>query len=153
MSMSDLSSFEGKFDVVISSLAVHYIKDFDKLLFEIHNLLEDDGLFIFSQEHPLTTALLTNNYWSRDANGNITHYNLSGYSLEGERRINWLVDNVIKYHRTFSSIINALVNQRFIIEKVFEPIPDQNIMEKEASYRRYNHKPDFLFIRLRKGSL
>lgn len=153
MSMSDLSSIEEKFDLVVSSLAVHYIQDFDKLLFEIQGLLNDKGIFIFSQEHPLTTALTSDNYWSKDENGDILHYNLADYSLEGERRTSWIVDNVIKYHRTFSSILNALVNNGFTIERVLEPIPDQTIMKENPSYRRYYHKPDFLFIRARKGDL
>lgn len=153
MSMSDLSSVEEKFDLVVSSLAVHYIQDFDKLLYEIHGLLNDKGLFIFSQEHPLTTALTKENYWSKDENGEISHYNLSDYSLEGERKTSWIVEDVIKYHRTFSSIINALVNNGFVVEKIIEPIPDESVMEKHPSYRRYYHKPDFLFIRARKGDL
>ncbi len=153
ISMSDLSSVEGKFDVVVSSLAVHFIQDFNKLLYEIQGLLNDGGLFIFSQEHPLTTALTKDNNWSKDENGDILHYNLSDYSLEGERKTSWIVKDVIKYHRTLSAILNALVNNGYIIERVLEPIPDQTIMKKHPSYRRYYHKPDFLFIRVRKGDL
>jgi SAM-dependent methyltransferase len=153
MSMSNLSSIEEKFDVVISSLAVHYIQDFGKLLFEIQDLLNEGGSFIFSQEHPLTTALTTNNFWSKDENGDILHYNLTDYSLEGERKTKWIVDDVIKYHRTFSSIINSLVTNGFIVEKIIEPIPDKAIIEKHPNYRRYYHKPDFLFIGSRKQHL
>lgn len=153
MSMSDLSSIEEKFDLVVSSLAVHYIQDFDKLLFEIQGLLNNKGIFIFSQEHPLTTALTKGNYWSKDENDEILHYNLSDYSLEGERKTSWIVEDVIKYHRTFSSIINALANNGFVVEKIIEPIPDESIMKKDPAYRRYYHKPDFLFIRARKGEL
>lgn len=58
-SMTDLDDSTGMFDVVFSSLAVHYIKDFDKLVKDIFNHLNQGGYFIFSQEHPLTTALLT----------------------------------------------------------------------------------------------
>jgi trans-aconitate methyltransferase len=32
LSMNDLSSLKNKFDIILSSLAVHYIKDFDRLL-------------------------------------------------------------------------------------------------------------------------
>ena len=153
MSMSDLSAVEGKFDVVLSSLALHYIQNFDKLLHEIHGLLNTGGLLIFSQEHPLTTALKKENYWSRDENGNILHYNLTDYSLPGERKTRWIVDDVIKYHRSFSSIFNSLINAGFIVEEVLEPILDETIMEKHPSYRKYYHKPDFLLIRARKGDL
>ena len=66
MSMSDLSSLDGKFNVVFSSLAVHYIEDFDKLLTEIYRLLDENGILIFSQEHPFTTALQKEPRWTKD---------------------------------------------------------------------------------------
>ena len=150
MSMSDLSSLDGKFNVVFSSLAVHYIEDFDKLLTEIYRLLDENGLLIFSQEHPLTTALQKEPRWTKDSEGDILHYHLSDYSIPGIRTSTWIVDGVIKYHRSFSSIINSLSAAGFIIEKMLEPLPGTDIMEKYPSYKKYYHKPDFLLIRARK---
>jgi 2-polyprenyl-3-methyl-5-hydroxy-6-metoxy-1,4-benzoquinol methylase len=103
-SMTDLDEITEKYDVVFSSLAVHYIADFDKLVKNVYNLLNHGGYFIFSQEHPLTTALLTQNYWTRNSENERIHYNLTTYALEGERKVSWIVDGVIKYHRTTSSI-------------------------------------------------
>lgn len=151
MSMNDLSTCEGKFDVVLSSLAVHYIENFDKLLTSIYGLLNDNGIFIFSQEHPLTTALKKGPRWSRDESGNIVHYNLTDYSDLGERKTTWIVDNVIKYHRSFSAILNALISAGFVIEKVVEPLPNEATMEQYPSYKKYWHKPDLLLIRVRKS--
>ena len=150
MSMNDLSEIKQEFDIILSSLAVHYIEDFDKLLRSIYKILKTDGLFIFSQEHPLTTALIKDDYWSKDNEGNILHYNLTNYSLMGVRSTNWIVDNVIKYHRSFSSLINSLVDVGFAVEKVLEPLPDEEIMSHHPAYRKYYHKPDFLLIRVRK---
>ncbi|MDD4761189.1 MAG: class I SAM-dependent methyltransferase, partial [Bacteroidaceae bacterium] len=148
-SMTDLNEITEKFDVVFSSLAVHYIEDFDKLVKDIYNLLNHGGYFIFSQEHPLTTALLTQNYWTRNPENERIHYNLTTYALEGERKVTWIVDGVIKYHRTISSIINSLANCGFIIEQVLEPIPSNDIMKQYPSYKKYIHKPDFLLIKVR----
>ena len=39
--MEDISKIEGKFDIVFSSLAFHYVKDYDKLTKDIYNLLDD----------------------------------------------------------------------------------------------------------------
>jgi SAM-dependent methyltransferase len=150
MSMSDLSGLNQKFDIALSSLAVHYIEDFNGLLQSVYRLLNNNGLFIFSQEHPLTTALKKENYWSYDDDDNIAHYNLTDYSMLGERKTSWIVDNVIKYHRSFSSIFNSLIEVGFIIEKVLEPMPPVEIMSQHPAYRRYYHKPDFLLIRTRK---
>jgi len=149
-SASDLHEIKNKFDVVISSLAVHYIEDLKKLAKDVFNLLNDGGYFIFSQEHPLTTALLSDDYWTKTEDGEIIKYNLTTYSLEGERRINWLNNEVIKYHRSFSGIINSLVETGFTIEKMLEPVPSEDIMEQYPAYKRYIHKPDFLMIRAKK---
>ncbi len=150
MSMSDLSSLQGGYDVAVSSLAVHYIENFDALLDHIHRLLSPNGLFVFSQEHPLTTALKREPRWSRDGEGRIRHYNLTDYSLPGERKIHWIVDGVVKYHRSFSSIFNSLVQAGFIIEAVREPVPDATVMDQYPAYKKYIHKPDFLLIRARR---
>lgn len=149
-SMTGLNEITEKYDVVFSSLAVHYIEDFDKLVSDIYNLLNEGGYFIFSQEHPLTTALLTQNYWTRNADNEHIHYNLTTYALEGERKVTWIVDGVIKYHRTMSSIINSLSNAGFIIDKILEPIPSKEIMDQYPSYKKCIHKPDFLLIKVKK---
>lgn len=36
----------------------------------------------------------------------------------GEQESVWFVDNVKKYHRMFSSIVNTLTNEVFTIEKM-----------------------------------
>ena len=151
MSMSDLSPLDDIFDVIVSSLAIHYIENLDKLLIDVYRLLDDKGIFIFSQEHPFTTALLKEPRWSRDSEGNILHYNLTDYSIPGMRKTTWIVDEVVKYHRSFSSIVNSLSDAGFIIEKMLEPLPGTDIMEKYPSYKKYYHKPDFLLIRARKN--
>lgn len=152
MSMSDLSPLHDKFHVICSSLALHYIEDLDKLLTDVYRLLDDKGIFLFSQEHPFTTALLKEPRWSKDSEGNILHYNLTGYSMPGIRKTAWIVDEVIKYHRTFSSIIHSLSAAGFLIEEMLEPLPSAEIMEKYPSYKKYYHKPDFLLIRARKNN-
>jgi len=57
IAMEDILSLEMKFDIIISSLAFHYIKDFDKLICDCYNLLNDGGYLVFSQEHPITTCI------------------------------------------------------------------------------------------------
>ena len=61
ISMENISLINEKFDVVISSLAFHYIEDYDKLIKDIYKLLNENGQLIFSQEHPLSTGTILNN--------------------------------------------------------------------------------------------
>jgi SAM-dependent methyltransferase len=150
MDMNDLSTIKEKFDVVFSSLSVHYIEDFNQFIASVAALLNERGYLIFSQEHPLTTAPMKGASWTRDEQGDIVHYNLTDYARSGERRTYWFVENVIKYHRTFSEVVNTLVQNGLAIEKMLEPVPAQETIERLPKYEKGLHKPNFLVVKARK---
>ena len=150
MPMEDIAALQDTFDIVISSLAFHYVEDFEGVIRNIHNLLKENGIFIFSQENPLCTCHSGGDRWTRDENGNKLHLNLADYGVEGERKTVWFVDDVKKYHRTFSTIVNALIEAGFTIEKMIEPLPTEELLEKYPDYGDLFHKPDFLLIRVKK---
>ena len=150
MPMEDLDKIEERFDLVVSSLAVHYVDDFAGVVKNIHNLLNPGGLFVYSQENPLNTCHSGGNRWTRDENGNKLYLNLANYGVEGERESVWFVDNVKKYHRMFSTIVNTLVDAGFIIEKMIEPMPDEEMLKQHPDQKDLFHKPDFLLIRASK---
>ncbi|MDR0838663.1 MAG: class I SAM-dependent methyltransferase [Oscillospiraceae bacterium] len=145
--MSDLSFITAKFDVVFSSLAIHYVKDFARFAKSVAALLNPGGYFIFSQEHPLTTAPLAGASWTRDVSGIALHYNLTDYARGGKRSTTWIVDGVVKYHRTFSELINALTDCGFMIEKLSEPVPTEETILRLPAYAQDLHKPNFLLIK------
>lgn len=68
------------------------------------------------------------------------------YPESGERNVYWLVDNVVKYHRKFSDIINALVKAGFHIVKVKEPTVSDEVIELNKSLARCKHVPDYLLV-------
>ena len=76
--------------------------------------------------------------------------NLADYGIEGERESVWFVDHVKKYHRTFSTIINTLINAGFTIGKMIEPLPTEEMLEQYPEYKDLLHKPDFLLLRVKK---
>ena len=61
------------------------------------NMLDTEGIFIFSQENPLCTCHSGGNRWTRDEQGNKIHLNLADYGIEGERESVWFVNNVKKH--------------------------------------------------------
>lgn len=150
MAMEDIKQLDEKFDVIVSSLAFHYVDDFSKVVAKVYDLLNEGGTFIFSQEHPLCTCHSGGDRWTRNECGEKLHLNLANYGIEGERESVWFVDNVKKYHRTFSTIINTLIDMGFVIEKVVEPIPSEEFLEKYPDYNDLLHKPDFLLVKVRK---
>lgn len=149
--MSDLSFLGKKFDVVFSSLALHYIADFETFSKSVYDVMTSGGYFIFSQEHPLTTAPIQGNGWTKNDKGEILHYNLTDYLRSGKRCTTWIVDGVEKYHRTFSDIVNALCSAGFSIEKMLEPPPAKEAIKHDIKYEKHFHKPNFLLIKAKKN--
>ena len=96
MPMEEIVRLQEKYDVVISSLAFHYVEDFEGVVRNVYNLLDENGVFIFSQENPLCTCHSGGNRWTRDEDGNKLHLNLADYGIEGERESVWFIDNVKK---------------------------------------------------------
>lgn len=150
MPMENIAQINESFDVVVSSLALQYVEDFVGVVKNIYTLLDTDGIFIFSQEHPLVTCHSGGSRWTRDENGEKKHVNLANYGVEGEREAKWFVDNVKVYHRTFSKIVNTLLEAGFSIENMIEPLPTLEMLERYPDYKDLLHKPDFLLMKVKK---
>lgn len=146
--MEELTLIGQKFDLVVSSLAFHYVEDFEGLIKDIYNILEDGGYLVFSQEHPLATSYSTGERWTKNNKGEKIYANISNYGREGERNIGWFVEGVKKYHRTFSTILNVLIQVGFKIEKIVEPLPNDDIIDSYPKYNDLFHKPDFLLLKV-----
>lgn len=116
------------FDVIISSLAFHYVRDFEALAEKISRWLKPGGAFVFSVEHPVFTSAGSQD-WFYDAKGNIMHFPVDRYYYEGERDAVFLGEHVIKYHRTLTTYINTLLNDGFLLKKIIEPQPPKSMMD------------------------
>ena len=151
MSMTDISNLNETFDFIYSSLAFHYVKDFDAFAKDMYSVLNAGGQLLFSQEHPIITSTVDGaGHFNKDENGEKVSYTFSNYNQPGERKIHWYVDGVIKYHRTFSNIINALAKAGFVIEEVCEPVPEDRVIEKVPAWIKEYIKPNFLIVKAKK---
>lgn len=152
LDMCDIKKLDRKYDVITSSLAVHYIADWGGLAGCVYDCLNENGVFVFSQEHPLTTAPLCGPDYEENKDGEGIHYHLSDYGRGGKRTIHWLTDGVEKYHRTFSEILNTLTETGFRIEKLAEPLPAEEVIEKNPRMRKEFHKPSFFLVKAVKNN-
>ena len=59
-------------------------------------------------------------------------------------------ENVIKYHRNFEEIINTLIENGFIIDKILELLPSEYAIKKNPKYINQYDRPFFLFVRAKK---
>lgn len=123
------ASFDGdQFDIVISSLAFHYIPSFEAVAKNVHSYLKDGGKFVFSVEHPVFTAYGTQD-WYYDENGEILHFPVDNYFYEGERTAHFLGSEVTKYHKTLTTYLDGLLTNGFAINRLVEPTPPESMLE------------------------
>jgi len=149
MPIEDIDFQDNSFDVVISSLALHYIKSFENILDKVDRCIPSGGEFIFSVEHPIFTASGEQD-WYYDDEGNTIHWPVDRYFYEGSRRAKFLGEEVIKYHKTLTTYINCLINSGFEITGVTEPKPEERMLEKVPGMLEELRRPMMLIISSRK---
>ena len=152
--VSNILSYETeiKFDVIVSSLAFHYIEDFNLLMEKLNKLLANDGILLFSTEHPLTTATKQQENWSH-VESRFNHYKLDHYFEESARPIEWLDTEVIRYHRTIGTLMNTIIDNGFIIERVIDTGNTEMSLKlwDEEHIMKVNHRPPFIVIKAKKS--
>lgn len=152
MFAEEIGGINDKFDVVVSCLAIHYIENFEKLFADVHAILNDGGEFVFSMEHPMYTASKFAQKWITEPDSNIaTGFVTDHYGEEGVRNITWLGKTITKYHHKVDTVFNALISAGFNFEKVIEPSPSKELIEKVPKTAHELHRPAYLIIKCRKG--
>lgn len=132
------------FDVVYSSLALHYIENLEGLMACIHGALIPRGRLIFSVEHPIVTAP-ANPGWSADAEGRKT-WPVNNYLAEGPRSTDWLAKGVIKQHRTIATYVNMLLRCGFALSHLDEWAPTEAQIAAQPLWADERQRPPFLLV-------
>jgi SAM-dependent methyltransferase len=138
-----------KFDVILSSLTFHYIESFDLITEKIYKWLKPKGHFVFSVEHPVFTAEGTQD-WAYGTDGEKLHWPVDRYFIEGKRNTTFLGENVVKYHRTLTSYLNALLKQGFKIKEVIEAEPSEEMLKEFSEMKEELRRPMMLLISVEK---
>lgn len=132
------------FDVVLSSLALHYVWDFGAVVKKVRRFLAAGGTFVFSAEHPVFTAQGPQD-WHYNADGSIAHFPVDNYYYEGRRDAVFLGERVVKYHRTLDAYINALLSNGFALTGFAEPRPTAMMLAEIPGMRDEMRRP-MMFI-------
>lgn len=138
------------YDLITSSLALHYVENFEAAIAKISSALAHQGTLLFSINHPITSANLADDDWLHDEQGNPQYLKVHRYHDEGERRVNWFVGEVTMYHRTLATIINTLIKHGLHIDEIAESAPTHEAIEKMPSLKKELERPCFLFIKASK---
>ncbi len=135
---------EGAFDLVYSSLALHYIEDLAGLFRSVHQAMADGGRLVFSIEHPIYMAPMLPR-WLVAADGGRS-WPVDHYLVEGRRTTDWLAKGVVKHHRTIGTTLNLLIQCGFSIAHVEEWSPTDAQISERPALAQERQRPMFLLI-------
>lgn len=157
MDMEALELADGSYNILYSSLAIHYLDDWTEALSEAYRVLKPAGIYIFSCSHPIDTAL------ERDEDGKARSSLLGRVVNEkGERTIygDYLatqsngikpVDGVLGafsvriYHRPISKMIEQIRTSGFTIRRMVEPLPSPVMRRINPDiYKQLMRSPEFM---------
>jgi len=134
----------GACDMVFSSLAVHYLADFDAFVGRVRQALKPGGHFVFSMEHPVFAAR-SNPDLIRDKDGRLLGV-VDDYLREGERVTSWIADGIVKYHRLISTTINALQRAGLRLDQIDEWAATDADVAAHPEWAEERYQPMFLLF-------
>jgi ubiquinone/menaquinone biosynthesis C-methylase UbiE len=146
--MEHLELSPESFNLVYSSLALHYIEHLNELMSGVYRSLVPGGSLVFSVEHPIFTAP-ADPHWSLNAAGRKT-WPIDCYLDEGPRSTDWLAKGVIKQHRTLATYINMLLRLGFAISHVEEWGPTAEQIASRPTLADERQRPPFLLVAARR---
>ena len=126
-----------EFDLVICSLVLHYLKDWQPALREFHRVLKSRGVLVFSTHHPFQDwqYFKTQDYFAVDL-------------LADE----WDIGRIRFYRRPLTAMSRDLDSVGFDIERILEPQPTEQFkLANPKAYEHHMKHPLFLVIRARKN--
>ena len=127
---------DGEFDLVLSSMVIHYIKDWQSLFSEFNRVLKVNGELVFSTHHPFMD-------FSFHSGGN--YYNTE--LIEDE----WPAYDIRMkfFRRPLSEIFRVLKETDFYLDEVLEPLPTEECREKYPdTFEILSTKPWFIFFKV-----
>ena len=128
------------FDLVLSSLVLHYHANLSAVFAEWARLLRPAGMAVLSTHHPVhdQVSILDPGY---------LHAELI------EEEWGWLAGKMRYYRRPLRDITEPLAEAGFVIERLCEPEPSEELGLKDPKrYDRLRRVPAFIFMRARKSA-
>ena len=134
----------GQFDFVLAHMSLQAIEDLALAINSVSICLKEEGRFLFSIPHPCFWALVKEEISRDDYSYHVCSRHANSFKLEGD-----IVIEVPYFHRPLEVYSSELSRSGFLIEKMIEPFPDDELMQQ---YRRSWFFPGFIFFLCRKNN-
>jgi len=123
------------FDVVLSSLTLHYLEDWTAPLREFARVLRRHGRLVFSTHHPFMTADSVDDYHAV----RLVEEAWRGFGEDPVR--------VRFFHRPLQRIVTDVLTAGFVLRAVVEPQPAAEAEERDPRLaQRFRTEPGFLIV-------
>jgi 2-polyprenyl-6-hydroxyphenyl methylase/3-demethylubiquinone-9 3-methyltransferase len=130
---------DGRFDVVLCPLVLDNIAEWQPVFAEFHRITRPGGCFVFSVMHPMTDWELSG------AGGSYHDREFFGLAWKGYGDVK---PHLQSYRRSFSAILNPLIDAGWTIDHVLEPRPSDALKAVDPNfYARTARVPYFICIR------
>ncbi|MFW5968027.1 MAG: class I SAM-dependent methyltransferase [Persicimonas sp.] len=139
----DLDRFDdARFDLILSSLVLDYVRDVESVFLQFRRLLRSDGHLVFSVLHPLAAQHIfeTDNYFATEE----VSSEWTGFGTPVE---------VPSYRRPLGAWTGALASAGFVIERMVEARPTEEFRAQDSKhYEELCRRPSFLCLKARPDS-
>lgn len=85
-------------------------------------------------------------HWVKDEEGRKLYWCIDNYGNEGTREQTWFINGVIKYHRKLSTLLNGLMDQGFVVERVLVPEATPQALDRRPNLAEERRRPPVLVI-------
>ena len=137
-----------QFDLVLSNLVLHYVRDLEPVYRGIYQTLRPGGFFVMNIEHPTFTAGVRQE-WIYDEAGRALYWPVDRYFEPGRRQTRFLEHSVCKQHHTLTQILNPLLQIGFTLCDIEEAVPPQS-MRQLPQMEDEMRRPMMLLVRAQK---
>lgn len=129
---------DGAFDLVLCSLVMHYLADWEPTLREFRRVLAPHGRVVLSTHHPLLAMRISG---SDDYLG--TYRYTEDWQIDGHTM------RMRFWHRPLRAMLTAFTAAGFAVDELAEPDPRPEMADTEPdAYRKLSRNAQFLFFSL-----